>query len=99
MNATEKLDFLIQDKNLDTELKEIAQKVLDGIRLTVDEGLVVYERGELGYLSVLANYILEKKNCDYTYFYRNFHIEPTHVCVYECKVCAYCRPIQEREQG
>lgn len=99
MNATEKLDFLIQDKNLDTALKEIAQKVLDGIRLTVEEGVLLYERGELGYLGVLANYIREKKHGDFTYFNRNFHIEPTNVCVYDCKFCAYSRLIKEREQG
>lgn len=99
MNATEKLDFLIQDKNLDTALKQIAQKVLDGIRLTVEEGILLYERGELGYLGVLANYIREKKHGDYTYFNRNFHIEPTNLCVYDCKFCAYSRLIKEREQG
>src|SRR5690606_39668076 len=75
-----KLNFLIQDKNLDTALKENAQKVLDGIRLTVEEGVLLYERGELGYLGVLANYIREKKHGDFTYFNRNFHIEPTNVC-------------------
>ena len=99
MNATKKLDFLIQDKNLDTALKQIAQKVLEGERVSFDEGVVLYERGDLGYLGVLANYIREKKHGDYTYFNRNFHIEPTNVCVYDCKFCAYSRLIKERDQG
>ncbi|RZF62068.1 radical SAM protein [Sphingobacterium corticibacterium] len=99
MNATEKLDFLIQDKNLDIELRHIAQKVLHGERVSFDEGVILYERGELGYLGALANYIREKKHGDYTYFNRNFHIEPTNVCVYDCKFCAYSRLIKEREQG
>lgn len=99
MNATEKLNFLIQDKNLDTELRRIAQKVLQGERVSFEEGVILYQRGELGYLGVLANYIREKKHGDYTYFNRNFHIEPTNVCVYDCKFCAYSRLIKEREQG
>ena len=99
MNATEKLDFLIQDKKLDADLKHIARKVLEGERISFEEGVILYERGELGYLGVLANYIREKKHGDYTYFNRNFHIEPTNVCVYDCKFCAYSRLIKEREQG
>lgn len=99
MNATEKLNFLIQDNNLDTELKHIAQKVLQSERVSFEEGVLLYERGELGYLGVLANYIREKNHGDYTYFNRNFHIEPTNVCVYDCKFCAYSRLIKEREQG
>ncbi|MBD1426900.1 radical SAM protein [Sphingobacterium arenae] len=99
MNATEKLNFLIQDKSLDTGLKQIAQKVLQGERVSFEDGVVLYERGELGYLGVLANYIREKRHGDYTYFNRNFHIEPTNVCVYDCKFCAYSRLIKERDQG
>ena len=99
MDAREKLDFLIQDKNLDTDLREIAQMVLEGQRVDFQKGVVLYERGELGYLGVLANYIREKKHGDYTYFNRNFHIEPTNVCVYDCKFCAYSRLIKERDQG
>ena len=99
MNATKKLDFLIQDKNLDADLKQIAQKVLNSERISFEEGVILYERGELGYLGVLANYIREKKHQDKTYFNRNFHIEPTNVCVYDCKFCAYSRLIKERDQG
>lgn len=99
MNATDKLSFLIQDKNLDADLKHIAQKVLQDERVSIEEGIILYERGELGYLGVLANYIREKRHGDYTYFNRNFHIEPTNVCVYDCKFCAYSRLIKERDQG
>lgn len=99
MNAMGKLDFLIQDKNLDADLKHIVRKVLEGERISFEEGVILYERGELGYLGVLANYIREKRHGDRTYFNRNFHIEPTNVCVYDCKFCAYSRLIKERDQG
>src|SRR5690606_8672402 len=99
MNAEQKLDFLIQNKNLDSELKRIAEKVRDGQRITFDEGVLLYEKGDLNYLGVLANHIREKKHGDRTYFNRNFHIEPTNVCVYDCKFCSYSRMIKEREDG
>lgn len=99
MNATEKLNFLIQDKNLDAQLSRIAEKVREDERISFEEGVALYARGELGYLGTLANYIREKRHGDLTYFNRNFHIEPTNVCVYDCKFCAYSRLIKERDQG
>src|SRR5690606_13352329 len=97
MNAERKLTFLINNPNLDTDLKRIAEKVLAEERISFDEGVILYTKGELNYLGVLANYIREKKHGNYTYFNRNFHIEPTNVCVYDCKFCSYSRMIKELE--
>lgn len=93
------LDILIQNPNLAQPLKEIATKVKDGERITFDEGVYLYQNAELSYLGVLANYIREKKHGDKTYFNRNFHIEPTNICVYDCKFCSYSRMIKQREEG
>jgi aminodeoxyfutalosine synthase len=99
MDATQKLNFLISNKNLDSDLRHIAEKVHAGQRITFEEGVMLYEKGEIGYLGVLANYIREKRHGNYTYFNRNFHIEPTNVCVYDCKFCSYSRMIKQREEG
>ncbi|SPZ92965.1 putative menaquinone biosynthesis protein, SCO4494 family [Sphingobacterium multivorum] len=99
MNAIDKLNFLINDKNLAVELRDIAEKVLREERITFEDGVLLYEKGELGYLGVLANYIREKRHGDHTFFNRNFHIEPTNVCVYDCKFCSYSRLIKERAEG
>ena len=93
------LDLLLQDRHLDVKLKAIALKVKNAERITFDEGVYLYEYGELGYLGVLANYIREKKHGDLTYFNRNFHIEPTNVCIYDCKFCSYSRMIKHRQEG
>src|SRR5690606_36314646 len=50
MDAEKKLNFLLEDKNLDDDLKAIAAKVRDGKRIDQAEGVLLYERGELGYL-------------------------------------------------
>ncbi|WP_353131035.1 aminofutalosine synthase MqnE [Parapedobacter pyrenivorans] len=99
MDAEKKLTFLLENKSLDQELKSIATKVGNGERISEEDGVLLYERGELGYLGVLANFIRERKHGDVTYFNRNFHIEPTNLCVYDCKFCSYSRLIKEREDG
>lgn len=93
------LDVLINDSKLDPNLRAIALKVQTNERISFDEGVYLYQHGPLAYLGLLANYIREKKHGDNTYFNRNFHIEPTNVCVYDCKFCAYSRLIKNREDG
>lgn len=93
------LSILLNNSNLSKPLLTIAQKVRDNERITFDEGVYLYEHAELGYLGVLANYIREKKHGDNTYFNRNFHLEPTNLCVYDCKFCSYSRLIKQKEEG
>jgi len=83
----------------DHELSRIAAKVDAGERITVDECVILYERGEPGFLGVLANEIRERKNEKFVYFNRNFHIEPTNVCVFACKFCSYSRLYKHKEDG
>ncbi|MES2274728.1 MAG: aminofutalosine synthase MqnE [Bacteroidota bacterium] len=99
MDVSDKFQVLLNDANLLPGLKHIAEKALHGQRITFDEGVLLYEKGELGYLGILANYIRERKHGDKTYFNRNFHIEPTNLCVYDCKFCSYSRLIKERSEG
>lgn len=80
-------------------LQLIADKVLNNKRISFDDGLLLYEKGEVGFLGVLANFIREKKNGNTTYFNRNFHIEPTNICVFSCNFCSYSRTLKNREAG
>jgi len=93
------LTLLLNDPELSQPLKAIALKVQARERISVAEGVYLYEHGELGYLGVLANFIRESKHGDDTFFNRNFHIEPTNLCVYDCKFCSYSRMIREKEEG
>ncbi len=93
------LAILLNNPNLSKPLLTIAQKVNDNERITFDEGVYLYEHAELGYLGILANYMREKKHGDLTYFNRNFHLEPTNLCVYDCKFCSYSRLIKQKEEG
>ena len=99
MEAESNLLILLQNPHLSAGLKQVAEKVLHGERIAFDEGVLLYEEGELGYLGVLANYIREKRHGNKTYFNRNFHIEPTNLCVYDCKFCSYSRLIKQKSEG
>ncbi|RZK81841.1 MAG: aminofutalosine synthase MqnE [Pedobacter sp.] len=99
MNTISRLGVIVNDQDLSEELRAIAQKVLDEQRITFDEGVFLYKNAELGYLGVLANHIRESKHGDKTYFNRNFHLEPTNLCVYDCKFCSYSRLIKQKDEG
>jgi aminodeoxyfutalosine synthase len=93
------LKTLLNDSSLDSTLKNIASKVENSERISDEDCLYLYENAPLGYLGVVANYIREQKNGNNTYFNRNFHVEPTNICVYTCTFCAYSRLIKQREEG
>lgn len=96
MNAS--IDILIQSTP-DVGLKTIAQKVKDQQRITDAEGLLLFEKGSLPFVGALANFIRERLHGDATYFNRNFHIEPTNVCVFSCAFCSYSRLYAHKEDG
>ncbi|MGE0636922.1 MAG: aminofutalosine synthase MqnE [Bacteroidia bacterium] len=89
----------LEKSSVSPELKKIAEKVFNSQRISFDEGVLLYEKGELGFLGTLANYIREKRHGDYVYFNRNFHVEPTNICVFDCKFCSYSRLLKEKEEG
>jgi aminodeoxyfutalosine synthase len=85
------------EKNAD--LKKIGEKILNKERISFEDGVLLFEQGSLSYLGALANWVREDKHGDKTYFNRNFHIEPTNVCVFSCKFCAYSKLYAHREDG
>lgn len=80
-------------------LKNIGEKVINEERLSFDEGVAIFEKASLGYAGALANFVREKRHGNKTYFNRNFHIEPTNVCVFSCAFCAYSRLYAHRDEG
>jgi aminodeoxyfutalosine synthase len=85
--------------NIPKALLEIQEKVYNNERITDEEGLLLFQKGSLSFLGSLANYIREKRHGDITYFNRNFHIEPTNVCIFTCNFCSYSRLYAHREEG
>ena len=73
----------------DKKLRQIAEKVLSDKRLTEEDALYLFESDELAFIGLLADYKNRQKNGDYAYFVVNVQINPTNVCIYGCKFCAF----------
>lgn len=93
------LQDILQQTALDKELKAIAEKVHHKERLTETEGVLLFERGELSFVGALANHVRHELHGNKVYFNRNFHIEPTNVCVFTCNFCSYSRQYKHRDDG
>ncbi len=76
----------------DSELKQIADKIIAGIRINPEEGLILFKKADLSLLGILSGVPRRRINGKKAFFNRNFHIEPTNKCVYNCRFCSYHKP-------
>lgn len=76
----------------DPDLKIIADKISAGLRISTDEGLFLFKNAELSSLALLSGIVRKRFNKNYAFFNRNFHIEPTNKCIYNCRFCSYHKP-------
>lgn len=90
---------MITTTDISPELKVIADKVNEGQRISDEDCLYLFEHASLCFVGSLANAIKERLQGDKVFFNRNFHIEPTNVCVFSCNFCSYSRLYAKREDG
>ncbi len=83
----------------DEAQRELSEKIVRGERINGDEALLLFEQFPLSLTGALANFVRETRHGDRTYFNRNFHIEPTNVCVFSCKFCSYSKLYKNKEEG
>ncbi len=71
-------------------LNSIRQKVENGDRLNLEEGLFLYQpEVPLHEVGALANVVRERMNGNFAYYNINTHLNATNVCVYRCTFCAF----------
>lgn len=70
-------------------LTEIERKVLAGERLSFAEGIYLDEQADLLTLGRLAHLVRQRRHGDVAYYNTNVHLNPTNVCVYRCRFCAF----------
>jgi aminodeoxyfutalosine synthase len=95
---TENIQVIIHSEK-DSQLQNIGNKVIHNERISIDEGVYLFEKASLPYVGALANWKRESLHGDKTYFNKNFHIEPTNVCVFSCKFCSYSKLYAHKEEG
>jgi aminodeoxyfutalosine synthase len=82
---------IIRPEIFPAQLREIAVKVRDGVRLDAADALACLTTPHLLHLGKLADTVRRRINGNVTYFNVNRHINPTNVCVYtyNCKFCSF----------
>ncbi|MBD1370898.1 aminofutalosine synthase MqnE [Hazenella sp. IB182357] len=73
----------------DPTLTDIIAKVQSGERLTLEDGLALYQSPDLLTIGQLANHVNLKKNGNNVYFIQNLYINPTNVCEAKCAFCGF----------
>lgn len=71
------------------ESRVLAEKVISGQRLLPEEGLWLYGNAGLGWLGMMAELMRQRHNANTVSYIRNFHIEPTNICVNKCRFCSF----------
>lgn len=99
MDSHQAIQTLLNDNRLAARHKIIAEKVLNNQRISFEDGVYLFEHTDLPYLGILADHIRVKRHGTNTFFNKNFHIEPTNLCVYDCKFCSYSRLIKQKSEG
>lgn len=78
-------------------LADIVEKVARGERLSIDDGVRLYESDDLITIGQLADRVKHQQSGDYVYFNQNRHINYTNVCAAHCSFCGFRR--DENEHG
>lgn len=84
---------------LSSDLSNVVKKIQNKERINNEEALILYNEAPLPLLGFLANEIRERKHGDITYFNKNIHIEPTNICVFDCKFCSYSRKLSKKSEA
>ena len=71
--------------------EEIALRVRAGERLSAEDALTLWQEAPLWRIAELAVERKEQISGDKVYYNRNFHLEPTNLCVFNCKFCSFRR--------
>lgn len=75
--------------NTEQKMAEIADKVRRGERLTLEDGVYLYESDDILTIGQLANEVNLRKNGKKVYFIENMSLYFTNVCESHCAFCSF----------
>jgi aminodeoxyfutalosine synthase len=75
----------------DQQMQAIKEKVQQGIRLSKEDGLYLYQSQDLLTIGQLANHVNLQKNGKHVYFIENMSLYFTNVCEAHCAFCGFRR--------
>jgi aminodeoxyfutalosine synthase len=93
------IEAILKGNRISADLQQIADKIYNKQRISEEDAVLLFEKASLPFLGALANFVRERMHGDTTYFNRNFHIEPTNLCVFSCNFCSYSKLYAKRDEG
>jgi aminodeoxyfutalosine synthase len=81
----------IQSRLEASDLSDIAAKLEAGERLTLEDGVRLFDAPDLLAVGWLANRERERRHAARTYYNYNIRLEATNVCVASCLFCSFAR--------
>ncbi|MBI3402852.1 MAG: aminofutalosine synthase MqnE [Acidobacteria bacterium] len=81
----------MQSRLADANLLDIAGKLDAGVRLTLEDGVRLFDCPDLLAVGWLANREREKRHGARTFYNFNIRLEATNVCVASCLFCSFAR--------
>lgn len=75
----------------------VLEQARRGERISRQEAQVLWHGAPLAQLGDVASSIKHRKSSDALFYNRNFHIEPTNICVFNCEFCSYRRAADSPE--
>lgn len=88
---------MILDVNVTPQVRQVVEALSLGKRITEQQALVLYEQAPLALLGTLAVARKEQLTGREVYYNKNIHIEPTNICVFNCKFCSYRRTLADKD--
>ena len=71
------------------ELQPILRKVEQGIRVSSEDAMALYESADINGIGAIANILRERKNGNVATYIHNRYINYSNVCLLSCQFCAF----------
>ena len=78
-------------------VEQILKSLSRGERIDAAQATVLWEQAPLWQLAQLATEAKRRKSGEKVFYNKNFHLEPTNICLFECRFCSYRR--RKGEEG
>jgi len=87
-------DALLPLSGWSNSIQDIVQRLMDGVHLSLDDGVRLFEHPDLHEVGRLAHHVRTSRFGNHAYFNSNVHINQTNVCVLACRFCAFRRGLK-----
>ncbi len=75
----------------DDRLRPIVDKVREGRRLSIEDGMLLYETPDIWTVCSLADFVRRRMHGDVAYYNINRHLNYSNICALSCQFCAFHR--------